>query len=107
MHWRKAEQDLVAFGKKHDNINLEFWDKFWSVAGFFPNKNGQDELVSFDLEDNAMMVAHKGEGKDINLTYHQHEALWNKIFAQYVGGYDEVERRIIENMSKGVIAFKD
>ena len=35
------------------------------------------------------------------------EALWNKILAQYVGGYDEVERRIIENMSKGVIVFKD
>src|SRR3989344_3600249 len=73
MHWRKAEEDIVAFGKKHEEIHLEFWDNFWSVAGFFLNKNGARQLVSFDLEDNAMMVAHKAEGKDVALVYHQQE----------------------------------
>lgn len=106
MHWRKAEEDLVAFGKKHKEVNLEFWDNLWSVADFFKNEQGGEELVSFDLEDNAMMEAHKAEGKEVDLTYHQHEALWNKLFAVYVGGYDELERYIVENMEKGCIAFR-
>ena len=100
MHWRKAEQDLVKFGEQHEEIDLEFWDKLWSVAGFFPK-----ELVSFDLEDNAMMAAHKAEGKAIVLSYHQHEALWNKLFAAYAGGYEGLERSLIENMDKGVITM--
>ncbi len=105
MHWRKAEEDLVKFGEQHKEINLEFWNNLWSVAGFFPNKKGDRELVSFDLEDNAMMVAHKAEGKVVSLSYHQQEALWNKIFAAYVGGYDILESSIIENMDKGLIKF--
>jgi len=105
MHWRKAEQDLVAFGKKYEEINLEFWDQYWSVAEFFSGEQGTRTLVSFDLEDVAMMVAHKAEGKDLNLTYHQHEALWNRLFAAYVGGYDKVEGHIIKNMEHGIISL--
>ena len=105
MHWRKAEEDMVVFGRKHEEVNLEFWDNFWSVAGFFLNKKGERQLVSFDLEDNAMMVAHKAEGKDISLNYHQHEALWNKLFAEYVGGYPKLEQHILESMGKGVVQF--
>lgn len=103
MHWRKAEEDLVAFGKKHEEVHLEFWNNLWSVADFFKNAKGEKELISFDLEDNAMMVAHRQEGKAINLTYHQHEALWNRLFAAYVGGYDKLEEYITQNMEKGVI----
>lgn len=106
MHWRKAEEDLVAFGEKHKEINLEFWDHLWSVAGFFKNEKGERELISFDLEDNAMILAHRGEGKDVRLNYHQHEALWNKLFATYVGGYDKLEKSILENMDKGIISLK-
>ncbi len=105
IHWRKAEEDLVKFGKKHEEINLEFWNNLWSVAGFFENQQGKRELVSFDLEDNAMMVAHKAEGKVVFLSYHQHEALWNKLFAAYVRGYDTLESSIIESMDKGFIKF--
>ena len=103
IHWRKAEQDLVAFGKKHEQIHLEFWDQFWSVAGQFKNAKGENELISFDLEDNAMMVAHKAEGKEMKLVYHQQEALWNRIFATYVEGYDKLEEYVIRDMEKGLI----
>lgn len=105
IHWRKAEEDLVKFGEKHKEINLEFWNNLWAVAGFFENQQGKRGLVSFDLEDNAMMVAHEAEGKDIVLSYHQKEALWNKLFAAYVGGYEKLERLTIENMEKGLIKF--
>jgi len=103
MHWRKAEQDLVRFGRKYEEIGLEFWDNFWSVAGFFLTEQGKQELISFDLEDNAMMVAHKEEGKDIRLSYHQHEALWNRIFATYVGDYGHLEDHIMRNIDTGSI----
>jgi len=98
MHWRKAEQDLVAFGKKESEVDLEFWDQFWSVAGYF----GED-LVSFDLEDNAMAFVSQKEGKGEYFSYHQHEALWNKVAAEMMGGYDELEKKILENMDKGYV----
>jgi len=131
MHWRKAEEDIAAFGEKHEEVTLEFWNNLWSVAGFFPSLTppsapptpkasdghgnaseskdagaGKEELISFDLEDTAMMFAHREEGKNMNLTYHQHEALWNRIFAAYVGGYDTLEKYILDNMEKGLILLK-
>lgn len=98
MHWEKAEQDLVAFGKQNPGIGLEFWDSLSSVAGLFPNKNGEQELVSFDLEDNAMGVASASDERHEHFFYHQREALWNKIFARGAGGYEKMERYIVENM---------
>ena len=105
MHWEKAEQDLAVFGKKNPGIGLEFWNKLSSVAALFPNKNGEEEFVSFDLEDNAMGVASASDKKHERFFYHQREALWNKIFAGYVGGYEELEQHIIDNMDKQSIVF--
>ncbi|MBI2098693.1 MAG: hypothetical protein HYT49_03560 [Candidatus Wildermuthbacteria bacterium] len=105
MHWRKAEQDLVEFGKKQEEINLEFWNQLWSVAEYFNIAQGARSLLSFDLEDIAMTLVSRTQGKSEYFTYHQHEALWNRIFAEYVGGYDKVEKHIIANMEKGVISF--
>ena len=103
MHWRKAEQDLVSFGKGESEVDLEFWDNLWSVAGYFTNANGEQELVSFDLEDNAMAFVSQQEGKEEHFSYHQHEAMWNKVASEMMGGYDEVEKRIIDNMDKGYV----
>ena len=48
------------------------------VAGYFKNKEGQDSLISFDLEDNAMsFVSASHEGGNY-IKYHQQEA-----FSQY------------------------
>ena len=103
MHWRKAEQDLMAFGKKESDVDLEFWDNLWSVAGYFENGKGEQELVSFDLEDNAMAFVSQEEGKPESFSYHQHEAMWNKVASEMMGGYDELEKRIIDNMDKGYV----
>lgn len=102
MHWRKAEEDLVKFGSESKESGLEFWEKFWSVAGLFEGKNGK-ELVSFDLEDVAMGAVARAEGKSNTFTYHQREALWNNLFASYVGGYEELEKMLIEHMQNGSI----
>ncbi|MEK7510587.1 MAG: hypothetical protein AAB567_03530 [Patescibacteria group bacterium] len=98
LHWRKAQKDLVEFGKRSKESGLEFWDDLDAGAGMF-----EGELISFDMEDNAMRVAALGDGRQENFFYHQREALWNKIFAAYGGGYDRLEQYIRENMDKGVI----
>ena len=105
MHWRKAEQDLVAFGKQHEDIDLEFWDQFWSVAEFIGMNQDTRTLISFDLEDIAMTLVSRTRGKSEHFVYHQREALWNRIFATYVGGYDKVEEHIVKGMENGLISF--
>lgn len=98
IHWTRAEQDLVELGKREAGINLDFWDNLSWVAGIFG-----DELVSFEIEDNAMMVADRHDGKESYYFYHQREAMWNKIFSEYVGGEDAMYEIILENISKGAI----
>ncbi len=106
MHWRKASEDLVRFGKKKDHINLDFWEDLDSVAVIsnFANSSQKEKgPISFELEDNAMTTSDFHNGKSLSYFYHQREALWNKIFAKYVGGYDKMENMILENMDKGMI----
>ncbi|MDP2640923.1 MAG: hypothetical protein Q8P39_00050 [Candidatus Yanofskybacteria bacterium] len=98
MHWRKAQEDLAAFGKKHEGVGLEFWDELWSVAAVI-----EGEIVSFELEDNAMGTASVSDGKSESFSYHQREALWNRIYAAYAGGYAQLERDMLEHMGKGII----
>jgi hypothetical protein len=105
LHWHKAENDLIEFGKKNPNSNLNFWDKLDFVGDYFPDKNGELSLVSFDLEDNAMIFSEKQHGDDVEIWYHQQEALWNELFRRYVGK-EEMDKLIIENFHKGSIIIK-
>lgn len=102
MHWMRGERDLTNFGLTRNDLDLEMWQSLdW--AAMMAKKNS--ELVSFDLEDNAMATASTAEGGHQFFTYHQREALWTKLFSAYVGGEEEMERLLIENYEKGVIAF--
>ncbi len=102
IHWKKAEQDISHLGKKFANIDIELWlDVDW-VGRFFKKKTGKEELVSFDLVDVAMsLIKDKGQ---IKYLYHQQEALWNKIFREYMGG-ENLEKLMIENFDKGYISL--
>jgi len=104
-HWRKAQEDIVAFGESKRESGLEFWNDLWAVGGWFDKKIGGREYISFELEDNAMGAASKSDGENQTFSYHQHEALWNKIFSEYVGGYDKLDQYILENMEKGKITL--
>lgn len=108
IHWKKAEQDISHLGKKFANIDIELWlDVDW-VGGYFkskvqsPKSKVEEELVSFDLVDVVMsLIKDKGQ---IKYLYHQQEALWNKVFREYMGG-DNLEKLMIENFDKGHIAL--
>lgn len=102
LHWHRAEQDLVKLGQEGIVEGLDFWDNTDCVAAPFPTDH-TEALVSFDLEDVAMGYVAAGEGIDSAFAYHQQEALWNRLFAEYVGGYEKMEEYIIENMDTAII----
>ena len=100
LHWKKSEQDISNLGKRFSNIDLEMWlDLDW-VGGFFKNKKGEQELVSFDLVDNWMALVNKDQ--QLKYLYHHQEALWNQIFEEYLGK-DSVEKYLLDNFDKGFI----
>ena len=102
LHWKKTEQDISHLGKRFEDIDLEMWlDVDWA-GGFFKNKKGEEQLVSFDLVDNWMALVNKEER--IKYLYHHQEALWNKIFEEYFS-FEELEKLMIENFDKGFISL--
>jgi hypothetical protein len=109
-HWYKAEGDLtklddMPFAKKLGEQVFGVWQKLDFVGEFFPSfaeateGRPDEELVSFDLIDLVMSLVKKGE---IKYLYHQQEALWNKIFVEYLGR-DKMNELIEENIINGFI----
>ena len=104
MHWARGERDLAEFGRRNDDIDLELWGNMDWAGDFFKGA-ANEEFVSFDLEDNAMGLVSFMEGKEEYFNYHQREAMWTKIFSEYVGGEEKMEKLIIDNFDKGIIEF--
>jgi len=103
VHWLKAEKEMDDLAVKNPQLKLDFWrgvDDF--VGDVFPAGRRGDELVSFDLLDNLISLTHGGIGKYL---YHQQEALWNKIFIEFMGE-EKLELLLIENIDKGFIGLK-
>ncbi|OGN10360.1 MAG: hypothetical protein A3J46_01760 [Candidatus Yanofskybacteria bacterium RIFCSPHIGHO2_02_FULL_41_11] len=103
-HWFRAEDDLNRLSRmiqEGGRLNLGYWKGLDFVGDFFKDKNGEEKLVSFDLIDIIMSVVQKGEVKYL---YHQQEALWNKIFVEYVGR-EKMNQLIEENIINGFITF--
>ena len=100
IHWLKAEKEMDILFQKNPQTKLDFWrgiDDF--VGEIFPAGKKGDEIVSFDLVDNVISLTHGGIGKYL---YHQQEALWNKIFIEYMGE-EKLEELVVENIEKGFI----
>jgi len=110
-HWYKAEGDLGRLSSLvgEGGHTFGYWQGLDFVGDFFPSyakasegkpsNNGGEELVSFDLIDLVMSLVKKGE---IKYLYHQQEALWNKIFIEYLGR-DKIEQLVEENIIDGFI----
>lgn len=104
-HWWHAEEDLGRLsrilGKDHGALDLGWWAGLDYVGEFFTDAaTGQAELVSFDLIDLIMSLANN-DGK-MPFLYHHQEALWNKIFVEYMGR-EQMEELIEANIFKGFI----
>lgn len=101
LHWMRGERDLTLFRPQAKHMDLNIWHNLDWVGGLYKG----DQVVSFDLEDNAMSLVSFMEGKRENFNYHQQEAMWTKIFMEYVGGEEKTEKLLIENFENGVIEF--
>ncbi len=104
-HWYKAEGDLAKISALAgaEGHAFGYWQGLDFVGDFFQNGMGGGdfggELVSFDLIDLTMSLVEKERGKFL---YHQQEALWNKIFIEYIGR-NEMNRLIEDNIISGFI----
>ena len=103
-HWYKAEGDLgkLATMGEGQGHTLGFWQGLDFVGDYFHDgiKGPEnEELVSFDLIDLVMSLVKKGE---IKYLYHQQEALWNKIFIEYLGR-EKIDELVERNIIKGYI----
>jgi len=113
-HWFRTEEDLGRLsrmlGKNEARLNLGYWVGLDFVGDFFPStapqpsqgfggQAGQAQFVSFDLIDLIMSVV---KGGQVKYLYHQREALWNKIFSEYMGR-ERMNRLIEENIITGFI----
>ncbi|MBU6500723.1 MAG: hypothetical protein KGJ89_03340 [Patescibacteria group bacterium] len=100
LHWLKAEENLASAGATMDHFGeeLAFWKDIDWVGDYFKDESGVDVLVSFDLVDTVMsLVKEKEMAKYL---YHHQEALWNKVFAEYMGR-DKLEDYSKQYLLKG------
>ncbi len=103
VHWLKAEKEIETLAQKNPQLKLDFWRGADDFTGeIFPAGKTGEEIVSFDLVDNTISLTHGGLGKYL---YHQQEALWNKIFTEFIGE-EKLENMILDNIEKGFIEFK-
>ncbi len=106
LHWARAERALGKCAAGAGCAGLSLWSGLDWVGDFFAVPGGRaEEFISFDLEDNAMSFVSFMEGKHEFFTYHQREAMWTKLFAEYAGGEEEMEKLLLDNFEKGTIAF--
>ncbi|MEK7546722.1 MAG: hypothetical protein AAB536_00870 [Patescibacteria group bacterium] len=85
IHWEKAEKNLSDFGEKDSAFSkeLSFWNGLNWVGDFFRDETGVEVLASFNLVDAVMSLVKEEEM--VKYLYHHQEALWNKIFSEYMG----------------------
>lgn len=104
-HWWRAEEDLgrlsrVLGQESHGHLALGWWTGLDFVGELFTDPNtGKEEPVSFDLIDQLMSLVRTSE---TSYLYHQQEALWNKIFVEYMGR-EKMQELIEENLMSGFI----
>ncbi len=99
IHWDKAENNLTQLDARYEDLDFTFWKNLNFVGDFFINKKGED-LVSFNLIDSVMSLVKEKER--IKYLYHHQEALWNRIFEEFVGK-EKMEELIINNFEQGYI----
>ncbi len=102
IHWQKAEANLVELSHRFPELDVDFWDGLGYVGDYFKSEVGTDILASFNVIDTVMSLVQ--ERAFTKFLYHHQEALWNRIFAGYVG-QEQMEEVIVENFTKGYITL--
>ncbi len=91
LSYRRAEETLY-----HLEPALHFWHDMDYVG--LPNTSGP---ISFNLTDMAMNLINKLPFEK-RAFYHMQDALWNEIYARYIG-QPAFERKILEQLDEGLV----
>lgn len=100
LHWQKAERGIndIAEVMPHFRNGLDFWKELGFVGDFFQTESGIPVLVSFNLVDTAMSLVKEKELS--KYLYHHQEAMWNRIFTEFMGE-KKMDELIRDNIIKG------
>jgi hypothetical protein len=93
LHWRKAEEVLYDIDPE-----LEFWKGMDYVAVL---KGPSHDTVSFNLFDLSFGYSN-GIAYSDRYLYHFREALWNEVFARYMGE-KVLEEQLLEKLDNSVV----
>lgn len=102
-HWEKAETILARLSKEIPGLDLDLFEGLDFVGDYFRSEREGEILVSFDLLDNIMSLVKEKEM--VKYLYHHQEALWNKLFKEYLGE-EKVQKLMLENFEKGYIIIE-
>lgn len=91
LHWRRAEEILYDIDPE-----LEFWKDLDYVGAL-----KGDDVVTFNLMDVSFSYSNEITYPDRYL-YHFREALWNEVFARYLGE-PALERELLQKLDNDVI----
>jgi hypothetical protein len=99
-HYTKTALAIEKLAQRFPKLGLDFWQSLDVAGEYFPADSSKEEiLISFDLFDNGISA-----GFESKYLYHQQEALWNKVFIEYMGEA-ALDRLMMENLDKGFVAL--
>jgi hypothetical protein len=93
LHWRRAEEVLYDIDPE-----LEYWQDLDFVA---VDKGPAHDTIAFNLLDVSLSYSNAIPFADRYL-YHFREALWNEVFARYMGE-NVLEEQLLEKLDNAVI----
>ncbi|MBU1292365.1 hypothetical protein KKH07_02750 [Patescibacteria group bacterium] len=101
-HYSRAAETIWKFADRFPETGLGFWKGLEVSGDCFPS-NGSENLISFDLFDNGISLLQQ-IGFESKYLYHQQEALWNKVFSEYMGE-ETMDKLMMDNLDKGFITL--
>jgi len=101
-HFDRASAIIDKFARQSPETKLGFWSGLDEAGEIFAD-NQPEKLVSFSLFDNGISLLSQS-GFESKYLYHQQEALWNMIFAEYLGK-EKLNQVLMENLDKGFITL--
>jgi hypothetical protein len=101
-HYAKTDKAIDKFSQSAPQLGLGFWQGLSAVIDYFSLDDSEKEApVSFNLFDNGISLLGQVDFKSRYL-YHQQEALWNKLFVEYMGE-ETIDKLMRENLNKGYV----
>ncbi len=103
-HYTQVALAINKFAQRFPNLGLNFWQGLDVVGEYFPSSDSKEEtLISFDLFDSGISLLQE-RGFESKYLYHQQEALWNKLFIEYMGE-GTMDKLLMENLAKGYFSL--